>query len=235
VRAFEVGTLHAWHEGQPTESDVLGIILAGRDRPLAHDRGMTPLDVAAAKGLLELLVARLSAGRLVYEPTATREGVEHPGRTASVVAVSGEAAGVPIGRVGELHPSLLAAYGVRAEHVVFAQIDLASLTRLCPQRIRVGRLESLPGVERDIAVVVPPEQPAGAVEAIIHEQGGAHLHSVRLFDEYRGAPLGEGERSLAYRLRFEAQDGALGEAEVERAVERVVAVLSERLGARLRA
>ena len=235
VRAFEVGALHAWHEGQPTERDVLGIILVGRERPLAHDRGMTVADVAAAKGLLELLVARLSAGRLVYEATVTREGVEHPGRTASVVAVSGEADGVPIGRVGELHPGLLAAHGVRAEHVVFAEIDLASLVRLCPQRIRVGRLESLPGVERDIAVVVPPEQPAGAVEAVIREQGGAHLHSVRLFDEYRGAPLGRGERSLAYRLRFEAPDGALREAEVERAVERVVAVLSERLGARLRA
>ena len=99
----------------------------------------------------------------------------------------------------------------------------------------MGRLETLPGVERDIAVVVPLEQPAGEVEAVIREQGGAHLRSVRLFDEYRGAPLGEGERSLAYRLRFEALDGALREADVEAAVERVVAVLSERLGARLRA
>jgi phenylalanyl-tRNA synthetase beta chain len=58
---------------------------------------------------------------------------------------------------------------------------------------------------------------------------------VRLFDEYRGAPLGPGERSLAYRLRFEPIDGALDEAAVEAAVERVVAVLSDRLGARLRA
>ena len=38
VQAFEIGTLHAWQEGQPTERDVLGIILAGRERPLAHDR-----------------------------------------------------------------------------------------------------------------------------------------------------------------------------------------------------
>ena len=90
-------------------------------------------------------------------------------------------------------------------------------------------------MDRDIAVVLPPERTAGEVEAVIREQGGAHLRGVRLFDQYRGAPLGEGERSLAYRLRFEALDGALSEADVDGAVERVVGVLSERLGARLRA
>ena len=66
-------------------------------------------------------------------------------------------------------------------------------------------------------------------------RAGAHLRAVRLFDDYRGAPLGDGERSLAYRLRFEALNGVLSEADIDGAVERVVAVLSERLGARLRA
>jgi phenylalanyl-tRNA synthetase beta chain len=61
------------------------------------------------------------------------------------------------------------------------------------------------------------------------------LRSVSLFDRYRGAPLAETEKSLAYRLRFESVDDALDDAVVESAVERVVAVLSDRLGARLRA
>jgi phenylalanyl-tRNA synthetase beta chain len=140
-----------------------------------------------------------------------------------------------VGRVGELHPRLLEQYEVRSEHVVFAEIDVDAFERLVPQRLRVGQLEHLPGIERDIAVVVGAERAAGEVEALIREAGGPHLRSVSLFDRYRGAPLAETEKSLAYRLRFESVDDALDDAVVESAVERVVAVLSDRLGARLRA
>ena len=73
------------------------------------------------------------------------------------------------------------------------------------------------------------------MEALIREHGGSHLRAVTLFDRYRGAPLADGEKSLAYRLRYETLDHPLDDRTVESMVERVVAVLSERLGARLRA
>ena len=84
VHAFEIGALHAWRDGQPTEQDVLGLVLSGRERPLTHDRPTAPVDVATAKGLLEQLASRLVSSRLTYERVAVREGVEHPGRTAGV-------------------------------------------------------------------------------------------------------------------------------------------------------
>jgi phenylalanyl-tRNA synthetase beta chain len=193
------------------------------------------MDVAAAKGFLELLASRVVGVRLAYEPVVVREGIEHPGRSAAVVAVAADGTRRVVGRVGELHPGLLEAAGVRGPHVAFAEIELEALLSLRPERQRVGRLEGLPGMERDIALVVSGHQRAGALEAIIREQGGPHLRSVRLFDLYAGPPLDPDERSVAYRLRFEAVDGELSEGDVEAAVERVVGVLSERLGARLRA
>jgi phenylalanyl-tRNA synthetase beta chain len=235
LQGFEIGTLHAWDAGEPTEQPVLGLILAGREQPVTFDRPGLAVDVATAKGLLEHISARLLRCRLSYEPVTARARVEHPGRIA---AVSAEAAGGErslIGRVGELHPGLLALYQVRHEHVVFAEIDLAAFWRLLPQRLRVGRLEHLPGVERDIAIVVAADRPAGELEAIIRAHAGPSLRNVSLFDRYRGAPLGEDEISLAYRLRFEADDAPSSEEEVEAAVVRVVAVLKDRLGARLRA
>jgi phenylalanyl-tRNA synthetase beta chain len=234
IHAFEIGALHAWRDGQPVEWDVLGLILTGREEPLSHDRPTTSVDVAAAKGILEQAAARLTGSRLTYEVIAVRGGVEHPGRTARVLAVDASGAESPIGRVGELDPRLLAAYDLRAEHVVFAEIDLAAFARLVPNRVRVGRLERLPGLERDIALVVAAEQPGGEVEALIREHGGPHLRGVQLFDEYRGAPLDEGQKSLAFRLRFEPIDDALIDEDVDDAVERVVAVASARLGAHLR-
>ena len=172
IHAFEIGALHEWRDGQPVQTEVLGLVLAGRDRPVAHDLEPGQVDVALAKGLLERLTERLTWNRLTYEPLTPRAGVEHPGRTAAVVAVSATGDSTIVGRVGELHPRLLEAYGVHAEHVVFAEIRLEAYERLVPDRLRVGRLEHLPGVERDIAVVVPEETPAGQVEAIIREHGG---------------------------------------------------------------
>jgi phenylalanyl-tRNA synthetase beta subunit len=69
---------------------------------------------------------------------------------------------------------------------------------------------------------------------VIREAGGPDLRAVTLFDQYRGAPLAEDEKSLGYRLRFELGDEEDAEPTVEATVKRVVAVLSERLGARLR-
>lgn len=235
IQIFEIGTLHRWLDGEPVEHPALGLLLAGREQPVTHDRPPQAVDVATAKGLLEQLTARLTWNRLLYEPVTPRDGVEHPGRTAAVVAVAPTGDSTIVGRVGELHPRLLQAYDVRADHVVFAQIDLSAFARLVPERLRVGVLEHLPGIERDIAVVVPVTTAAGQVEAVIREYGGSHLRAVSLFDRYRGAPLAEDEKSLAYRLRFESVDDALDEDAVQPAVERVVAVLSERLGARLRA
>jgi phenylalanyl-tRNA synthetase beta chain len=235
VQAFEIGALHAWQDGRPAEREVLGLILAGREQPLTHDRPAWPMDVAFAKGLLELVALRVVGSRLHYEPVAAHEGVEHPGRIASVIATPVDGGHVPVGRVGELHPRLLERYEVRAGHVVFSEIDLAVLLDLAPQRTRVGRLERVPGVERDIALVVPTQQPAGGVEALIRAHGGELLREVRLFDVYVGPPLDEGHKSLAFRLRFEPVEAVSTDEDVDAAVVRVVAVLSERIGARLRA
>ena len=234
IHAFELGAIHAWRDGQPTQTEVLGLVLAGRDRPVGLDREVGHVDVALAKGFLERLTNRLTANRLTYERVTVRPGVEHPGRTAAVVAVAPHGDSTVVGRVGELHPRLLEAYGVNAEHVVFAEIYLEAFDRLVPERLRVGRLEHLPGVERDIAVVVPEAIGSGQIEAVIREAGGVSLRAVTLFDQYRGAPLADTEKSLAYRLRFEFVDDGLGEEAVEPAMDRVVAELSERLGARLR-
>jgi phenylalanyl-tRNA synthetase beta chain len=235
IQAFEVGSIHAWEDGQPMERDVLGLTLVGREQPLTHDRRARPVDVADAKGLLEQLAARVVDGRLRYASTSPRDGVEHPGRVAAVIAVARDGRELPVGRVGEVHPGLLERYEVRAAHVVFAEIDLAALLGLAPRRTRVGHLDRVPAIERDIAIVVAGDQPAGSVEALIRGSAGELLRDVRLFDIYVGPPLDEGDKSLAYRLRFEPVEASAGEEDVDAATERVVAVLSERIGARLRA
>ena len=87
---------------------------------------------------------------------------------------------------------------------------------------RRGRAPSprIPAAERDLAVVVPETRPAGDVAAAIRAPRRPDLAAVRLFDIYRGAPLAADEKSLAWRLVFQAADRTLTEAEIEAAVPR---------------
>ena len=111
---------------------------------------------------------------------------------------------------------------------------MGALSALRPERRRVGQLEHLPAIERDLAFVVGESVAAGDVEGVIRELGGPALRDVRLFDIYTGAPLAPGERSLAFRLRYQA--GATGtDPVVDASTAAIVEGVSARLGGRLRA
>jgi phenylalanyl-tRNA synthetase beta chain len=85
-----------------------------------------------------------------------------------------------------------------------------------------------PPVERDLALVLPDDVTAAAVDAVIREVGGPLLADVVLFDEYRGKDLAG--RSVAWRLVFRAPDRTLREQEVDSAVDAILAALKERTG-----
>jgi phenylalanyl-tRNA synthetase beta chain len=64
--------------------------------------------------------------------------------------------------------------------------------------------------------------------------GGATVTEARLFDVYRGPGLAEGQRGLAYRLRLQASDRTLTDADVAEVRDRCIAAAAA-IGASLRA
>jgi phenylalanyl-tRNA synthetase beta chain len=64
--------------------------------------------------------------------------------------------------------------------------------------------------------------------------GASLLEEVRLFDVYTGAQVGEGNKSLAYTLRFRAPDRTLTDEETLAARDAAVAEAARRTGAVLR-
>jgi phenylalanyl-tRNA synthetase beta chain len=219
VAIFEVGAIHEWTGDQPRESDWLGILLAGS----------AAASVDEAKGLIESLTARFNLGRITYAATSARARVEHPGRTAQVMLD-----GSTVGRVGEVDPRLIAAYEVRAENVVFAQVEMAAFGAAFDPAPQVRDIEALPIVERDLAVIVSRDTAAGSVEEVIRTNAGPYLARLELFDRYQGPPLEANDVSLAYRLRFQPTDAQLSEQSIEASVEAVIKALARDVGGRLR-
>ena len=233
LQVFELGATHEWRDGGPVQTEMLGLLLAGDWRAASWAEPARPASLDDLKGVLEALVERLAGARLEYGQTKALAGVEHPGRIATVDAVSGGTR-TPLGRLGEVHPRYLAAYEVRAEHVPFALIDLTALCGLAAATPQIRNVDSLPALERDVAVVVKRDTPAASVEAAIRGAAGPRLASITLFDRYTGAPLGDDQVSLAYRLRFQPADEPLSEAQLDQAIEHVAAALSRAVGGRIR-
>jgi phenylalanyl-tRNA synthetase beta chain len=213
VAIFEVGKGYGHLDGERThEWWRLGLALTGAAEAPAWHRPARVYDLDDAKGVLELIAHRLGLPPVTYE-LLTDDPILHPGRAARVAAGDGMA-----GRVGELHPSIVAELDLRADRVMVAEIAIAGLSGGEPTVPRGSTPSRHPAVERDLAVVVAEGVAASAVAAAVERHGGPLLASSRLFDIYRGQPLPDDRKSLAYRVTFQAPDRTLTEDEVDAAM-----------------
>lgn len=149
----------------------------------------------------------------------------HPGRCA--VFSIGDAV---LGHAGELHPQVGAQFGLPARSAAL-EIDLDLLIANATVVAPGPAFSSYPLAKEDVALVVADDVPAATVEAALREGAGELLESVRLFDVYTGEQIGEGQKSLAFALRFRAPDRTLTEAETSAARDAAVARAAELVGA----
>ena len=140
----------------------------------------------------------------------------------------GKAAATDAGWLGELHPTLLEGNWGAFE------LDVERLMEPLPERTLYEDVITYPAARQDIAVAVPEDVEAGAILAAVRETGGDELRDVRVFDVFRGAQVGEGRKSVALHLAFQAPDRTLTDEEAAALRERIVAALAERFGAELR-
>ena len=216
VCLFEVG--HVYPPGDrstelPPEYEGLAVVLAGRD---ASD----------AVVLWRELTAALGFGARV-DQSLVPAGL-HPSRSATL-SVGRDV----VGSVGEIHPSVLLSFGV-SERVAWLELDL---TRLLANDAKVALwrpTSRYPSSDFDLAFVLDDTVPAEKLEKVIRQASGNLLIDLALFDSYRGTGVAHGSRSLAYRLRLQALDHTLADAEVVAVREKIVTVAAK-LGAQLRA
>ena len=150
----------------------------------------------------------------------------HPGRCAELLVD-----GVVVGHAGELHPAVLDALELpRRTGALELDLDAVPASTVLP----APRISGFPPALIDVALVVDDSVPAAEVEQALVDGAGDLLESVRLFDVYASAQLGEGRRSLAYKLTFRASDRTLTGEEAIAARDAAVARVTSRFGATLR-
>ncbi len=177
------------------------------------------------KSVLAACIEALSAPECTYQRGAAE--LFHPGRCAAVILE-----GRQLGYLGELHPTVGADLKVGGRLVAF-EIDVEPV--LAGSRSpRAQPLPRFPAVERDLAVVVEEPVAAGSLLASIKESGGDLLENARAFDEYHGAQVPEGHKSIAFTLTFRSPERTLTDAEVDRVMTEIRSALEKRQQARFR-
>lgn len=254
VRLFELGRTYAWPKGQvdpagfPAGTRAVDVQLP-RERTLAglllHAGARNHADPRALTGAVAQALARLGHRLHLSSGTGHRVTYLHPGVQVQL-AVEAAAGPIAVGVAGELHPDLIAAWGLPAgTRVAYGEIDLAALP---PTEVALAReIPRFPATSRDLSLEIPLALPAAEVLAALRSAAAAvagaqpgpgddpvHLQAegIELLEDYRGAGVPEGHRALLLRLHYAAAGRTVTDLEVSpqhaAIVERACLALRER-------
>ena len=237
VRLFEVGNAFVpTSDRLPREEVRVAALLMGARRPAHFTEPQPPaFDVWDAKELaLRLLAAAfpgvshaLEAGDGETLWTLHVDGVGHVGRIVLVALDRPLWAEATFGieaTLGVISSADIAPPGAHA-HVTTVERGAAPSSG-----IRVRPLPVQPAAEFDLALLVPDGTTAGTVASALQTAGGELLENVALFDEFRGAGIPVGYRSLAWRLTFRHPERTLRDKEIDGRRARLLETLEKELG-----
>jgi phenylalanyl-tRNA synthetase beta chain len=224
IRLFEVSRIFIDKgEALPTEEHHLGAVYF-REKVPALWREETP-DFYLVKGVLQTLMDDLRIGDYQFQPCS--EPFLHPGRSGDI-AISGRR----VGFVGELHPDTVEKLSLRVAQpeVLLLEMDLDSLLSGVSEGVKYTPIPKYPFIDRDVAVVVDESLPAATVMGYMKAYPTDLIEDISIFDFYKGKNIPEGKKSLAFTIRYRANDRTLTDSEIEELHGKLIAYITEKTG-----
>lgn len=219
VCLYEMGNIYipaAEEDDLPCESNVLTLGMYGN------------VDFYTMKGVIEGTLALGRINGVTYE-AVTEYATFHPGRCARIIASDGEMLGI----FGQLHPITAQNYGFNTP-VYAAELDFDAIFEHCDGVIEYKPLPKFPASTRDFSFVCDEELEVGKLTSLIARAGGKLVEDVKLFDIYRGTQLGEGKKSVSFRVTLRANDRTLTVEEADKVSSKILSSLEHQLGLTLR-
>ena len=194
-------------EELPEERYYLAGFMSGMRHPQLLYAGEDGMDYTDVKGVVEALLGsfHIQGYQYLTEPV---EPYLDPWAAAAVFHGSRR-----LGVLGRLHPEVQRDWDLKTPVFLFElDYDLLYQLRGTPPRYRP--LPKFPSVTRDMALVVDVGLPVQRPMDFVAEQHEPLLEQVEVFDLYRHAQLGQGKKSVGYRLVYRAPHRNLTDEEV---------------------
>jgi phenylalanyl-tRNA synthetase beta chain len=233
LRLFEIGRRYLRGEGGLSDERAsLAVVLAGEKTPRGWSSGKAVgFDAFDAKA--EALALLAEAGAPIDSLQVMGEAGEqfHPGQSATLRL----GPKTVLARFGMLHPETLKAFDIEAG-VAAVELFLDAI----PARRGPGEFArsvysppALQAVTRDFAFLVPADLAAGDLVRALRASDKSNIVSARVFDDFRGAGVPEGQKSLAVEITLQPADKSYAEADLKEIAERITKAATK-LGAELR-
>lgn len=153
----------------------------------------------------------------------------HPGRSAAL-----KLGKEIIAYIGEVHPSILALYDIKAKPYIFELF----LEKLPIPRSKNGRkakiiLSPYQKVFRDFAFILDKDIKAGDVLKNISSIDNI-IKEVEIFDIYNGPNLPEGKKSIALRTSLQSDEKTLLDEEIETISNKIIKIVKDKFAGELR-
>ncbi len=233
LRLFEIGRRYLrGGDGASDERLSLAVVLAGEKAPRGWASGKAlPYDAFDAKA--EALALLAEAGAPVDNLQVMGEAGPqfHPGQSATL-RLGPKAV---LARFGMVHPATAKAFDIDAPiAVVELFLDAIPGKRGAATFARAHYAPPpLQAVTRDFAFLVPLEMPAGDLLRMVKGADKTNIVAARLFDDFRGAGVPQGQKSIAIEVTLQPQDKSYAEADLKAIADKVTAAAAK-LGAVLR-
>lgn len=229
VKIFEAGKIYLPYTDKPNSLPNEKLIIAGAINKTGRgdiwEKSLS-LDIFDIKGIIETVFQGLKVGN--WEVAPGNHPAFHPLRNGKII-IRGEEVGV----FGEIHPEVINNYRIPGKVNLF-EIDFENLLPNVPSDIKFSVLPKYPSVQRDLALIVKEEILSADIIKTIKSIDEKLIKKVTLFDIFKGKQIGDGYKSLAYSVVFQAEDRTLIDQEVENTYKKIREQLITKFSAKIR-
>ncbi len=220
VRLFEMATVYLPQKGDnvlPLEKKVVTMSAYGKDE-----------DFYSLKGVIENILTSAGIEKAKFNAYSADKAY-HPGRCAQIFAANGTLLGI----FGQIHPLTAQNYDINTP-IYAAELDFDAIWDCADMTIDYKPLPKFPAVSRDFSFLCDEELPVGDIAEVMTKASGKLCEEVKLFDIFRGEKLGEGKKSVSFRVTLRAADRTLTVEEVDKVSGKILNDLKFRLGIGIR-
>jgi phenylalanyl-tRNA synthetase beta chain len=235
LATFEVGRVYLPEQGDgvlPLEDRRVSMLLTGPRREVGFHTdpaGAESVDFFDLKGIVEALLERVGvpASEIEYAPRPDNLPF---GPNCAELLIRGKGEGV----LGMVHPLVREAFDLPDAPICLAELRIEPLIKPSWSLEVMTPISAYPAVVEDLAFVVDEAVTARQVAEVIRRAGGSLLTDIQLFDLYRGQPIPDGQKSLAYKLTYQSQNKSLTDEAVAGLRKHIIRQVAEAVGGTLR-
>jgi len=229
VKIFEVGKIYLPYPDKPNSLPNEKLIIIGAINKTGRGdiwEKSFSLDIFDVKGIIETVFQGLKMEN--WEVIPGNHPAFHPLRNGKII-MGGEEVGI----FGEIHPEVINNYRIPGKVNLF-EIDFENLLPNVPSDIKYCVLPKYPSVQRDLALIVKEEILSADIIKVIKSIDEKLIKKVTLFDIFKGKQIGDGYKSLAYSVVFQAEDRTLIDQEIENTYRKIKDKLTVKFNAKIR-